>query len=98
MPDYNPWISHHPDRGGNKGGPASVEVPAQSENVSWQTRPALPTDYENALADALTAIFAAGVEQLPEIVERLNRAGPKPPDGGDWTAERFVAEMGRLGI
>lgn len=97
MPDYNPWIDHHPDHGDGKGGPATVEVPGGSENVSWQTRPAVPSEYESALADTLTTIFAADIDAVPQIVEWLNRAGPKPPDGGGWTEERFVAELHRLG-
>lgn len=97
MTDYNPWIRHHPDRHGNKGGPATLEEPDRIENVPWQTRPALPSDYEYALADTLGVVFGAEIDDLPQIVERLNRVGPKPPDGGDWTEERFIAEMRRLG-
>lgn len=98
MPDFNPWISHHPDRGDSKGGPATLELPASTANVAWQTRPASLSEYESALADALGAIFAAEIDDLPQITERLNRTGPKPPEGGIWTEEIFLAEMRRLGI
>jgi hypothetical protein len=97
MLDYNPWLS--PDRleGDNKGSPATLELPDRVENVPWQTRPAIPPDYEGALADALAAIFAAEIYDLPLIVERLNLTGPRPPAGGGWTEERFLAEMSCLG-
>ena len=97
MPDYNPWLSRNPDAGDGKGGPTSLEVPQHIENISWQTRPALPSEYENTLADALSAIFAAEIYDLPRIIEQLQQRGVQPSTGGVWTEQVFRAEMARLG-
>ena len=97
MPDYNPWLSRNSDAGDGKGGPAGLEVPRHIENIPWQTRPALPSAYENALADALTAIFAAEIYDLPRIIEQLRQRGVRPSTGGVWTEQVFRAEMARLG-
>ena len=60
-----------------------------------QGRP--PSDYENALADAIEEAFAEGIWDLPALVERLNRIGVRTPDGNAWTAARFEQEIGRFG-
>lgn len=60
-----------------------------------QTRP--PTAYENLLADAIEAAFAAGIRELPQLVARLNDEGVRAPDGQPWTESRFEAEIKRLG-
>ena len=49
------------------------------------------------MADALTAIFADEVHDLPGIVARLNDAGVPDPDGGRWTESGFEAAMRELG-
>jgi hypothetical protein len=80
-----------------KGDEASIERPDNVQNVCWQTRPAPPTAYENALGDALQAIFAEGIYDLAGIVQRLNQSGVKSPQGGVWTEASFTAEINRLG-
>ncbi len=67
-------------------------------NVAWQTRAAPPTAAENALADALQAIFAEEIYELPHIVERLNAsAWRRPPAPPRWSEASFRAELHRLG-
>ena len=48
-----------------------------------------PSDYENRLGDALEAAFAAGTWELDALVARLNAAGVRTPDGGEWTTSNF---------
>jgi len=64
------------------------------EARQYRTRP--PTAYETALGDALEAMFAAGVRELPDIVRRLNEVGVKAPDGRGWTETLFESEIKRL--
>ncbi|HLU98750.1 MAG TPA: recombinase-like helix-turn-helix domain-containing protein [Thermobifida alba] len=66
------------------------------EPVQARRRPL--TSYENALADELEGIFGSGVHDLPGVVAALNGTGVRPPDGADWTAESFTAEIARLGV
>src|SRR5258706_14324072 len=94
MTDVNPWIAAGPT--GTKGGEHTLETPGAARNVAWQTRAALPSEYENALADALQGIFAAEIYDLPGIVAGLDRAGLKTAAGVAWTEASFVAEMARL--
>ena len=91
----NPWLVSDP--GGNKGGEATLERPGAAVNVVWQSRAAPPTVHERALADALRAIFADDVHDLPGIVARLNRAGLKTASGAAWTEASFVTELARVG-
>ena len=63
-----------------------------------QTRPALPTDEESALADSLMAIFVKGAWELSEVVTQLNRLGPPPVSGGVWTDENLAATLARLDL
>jgi hypothetical protein len=77
-------------------GKGSVERPADAQNIPWQTRPALPSDYENRLGDALEQIFENGATDLPVVVAALNAAGMRSADGQEWTASLFEAEMRRL--
>jgi len=60
----------------------------------YRTKP--PTDYENALGDALETAFAAGVRALPDLVHQLNELGIGTADGQDWTERSFRSEMKRL--
>ena len=66
-------------------------------NIVWQTRSAAPTDYENALGDALEQAFGGGAETLDEVVQALNTQGFRAADGRPWSAASFEAEMARLG-
>ena len=63
----------------------------------WQIGTDKPSDYETKLGDALEAAFTAGHHELPSLVDALNRAGVMAPDGTPWTAERFQADMRKLG-
>jgi hypothetical protein len=97
--DYNPGLTRNRGAGDDKGGPATIELPDKIENISWQTRAAVPTEREQALADALQAIFAAEIYELPAIVEQLNKRKLAAPDGAPaWTEENFRAEVARLGV
>ena len=55
------------------------------------------TPYTKALGDTLEALFDRKIHDLDGIVAGLNDAGVALPDGGRWTAARFMAEMARLG-
>lgn len=93
----NPFLAESAADGETrKGSPQSIQDPQKPENLVWQTRDRVPTAFEDALGYALEKTFAAGIKDLPEIVERLNRDGPKP-DAGEWTEELFQAEIKRLG-
>jgi hypothetical protein len=96
MKDHNPGLAATATD--VKGTPATVELPDRVENLMWQTRPAPPSAAENALADALQAIFNDEIYELPRVLARLNETGVAPPAGAaSWTEENFRAEMRRLG-
>ena len=81
-------------RPGTPGARGAVE---RLENIPWQHRAEPPSEFENHLGDALEAIFASGVEELPRLVEELNKRGLRDRGGAPWTEETFQAEMRRLG-
>jgi hypothetical protein len=93
---YNPFLK--PADPTTKGGELTIEHPATATNIPWQTRPALPTDEENALADSLMAIFVQGAWELSEVVAALNRQGPPPVSGGAWTDDSLAATLARLDL
>jgi predicted transcriptional regulator len=95
--DHNPHLA--PDAAGDdKGNEAGIERPDRVDNVAFQTRRAPPTASENALADALQALFAAEVYDLASVVAGLERRGLAPPAGeARWTEAAFRAELSRLG-
>jgi hypothetical protein len=96
--DHNPNLQPAPHAGGDKGSEAGIERPDRVANIAFQTRGAPPTAAENALADALQAIFAEEVYDLAGIVAGLERRGLKPPAGEPcWTEAAFRAELRRLG-
>jgi hypothetical protein len=74
-----------------------IEHAENAQNIEWQTRPAPPSDYENALGDALVACFEDGIDGLAPLVARLNELAIKTPDGQAWTEENFQAVLARLG-
>lgn len=96
--DYNPymapWEKPTPN---NVAGKGSIEAPGQAPNLIWQNRPAPPTAYEDALANALERVFEDGAETLEQVVAGLNAAGVRLPDGRSWTPALFETEMARLG-
>jgi hypothetical protein len=93
---YNPFLE--PSNTSAKGGEVTIEHPATVANIQWQTRPAPLTDEENALADALVAIFAKEIWDLADVVAALNRMGPSPVSGGRWTDETLTAALARLDL
>jgi len=96
--DHNPNLARPRQANDDKGTEAGIERPDRVENICWQTRPAAPTAAENALGDALQAIFSDEVYELPQIVERLNRMGLAAPAGAAaWTEASLRAELRRLG-
>jgi hypothetical protein len=66
-------------------------------NIVWQNRAAVPSDYENALGDALEKVFAGGADTLEQVVAGLNALAFRTAAGEPWTAQTFTAEMARLG-
>jgi hypothetical protein len=93
-PNLKPWQAPEPN---NVAGKGHIEVPGQAQNIVWQNRLAPPTDYENALGDALEQVFEAGAASVEQVVEGLNGQGFRTPDGTAWTVDRFEREMARLG-
>lgn len=92
--DINPYLQGA--TGDNKGSRETIENEQDPGNIVWQTRDHAPTDYENALGDVLEKIFADGIQELTDVVARLNTDFPKP-DGSAWTEENFQEEIKRLG-
>lgn len=62
-----------------------------------QARQRPSTPHEDLLGDSIERAFATGIHELDELVAYLNQAGPRGPDGADWTTDSFQAEMARLG-
>jgi hypothetical protein len=65
--------------------------------VPHQTRSAPPTEWEDSLADAIEAGFAAGHWELDALVAFVRERGVRDPHGSEWTVESFQAELARLG-
>ncbi len=88
--DYNPYLTKT-----EPGGRGEVEKPS-APNIEWQTRAVPPTKYENSLGDALEKVFAAGAQELPQVIEELNKLGSRDAAGQAWTEASLQAEMKRL--
>ena len=56
-----------------------------------------PTQWQLELASAMESIFAKGTHTLEDLIEGLNGSRVKPPDGGQWTADKYTALMRELG-
>lgn len=67
----------------------------EPENKVWQTRTHPQTDFEKRLAEALEQLFADGVTELDQLIERLNSEGVQDEDGRDWTEQSFRETMAR---
>ena len=93
-PHLKPWHTPAPN---NVAGKGKIEAPGQAANVVWQTRAVAPSDYENALGDALEVVFENGAETPEQVVDGLNQQRMRAPDGQAWTVAHFEAEMARLG-
>ena len=61
-----------------------------------QARERAPTLMEDLLGDSIERAFAAGIHDLPGLVQYLNTAGPSGPNGQPWTSESYQHEMARL--
>ena len=92
-PHLRPWDAPQPN---NVAGKGNIEKPGTATNIIWQHRVALPTDYENALGDALLMCFESGAETLPEVVNHLNMQGVRAKSGSKWTEETLTAELHSL--
>jgi hypothetical protein len=93
-PNLKPWSRSEPNQVAGKG---TIEKPDEVENIIHQTRSTPPTEYENRLGEALTEIFDADIDQLPDVIAQLNKMGVQAPYGVAWTEDSFQAEMKRLG-
>jgi hypothetical protein len=62
-----------------------------------QSRDAEPTAWQMELASAIESIFAKGAHSLDELIAGLNTSRVKPPHGGVWDAESYIALMRELG-
>lgn len=96
---YNPFLDGRvPNQSSRRVIPSDrIERPGEAKNIVWQTRAAIPTTYEDALADALVACFEDGLEEIGPLVQRLNEMGIKATDGAEWSKENFERVMARLG-
>jgi hypothetical protein len=98
--DLNPYLEAYLAPRTNQGGGAGhIFAKAERDLIQWQTRPALPSEYDSTLADALEQIFAQRAYDLPEIVAALNREGVRTPAGEAWTERNFqdtLRELGKL--
>jgi len=92
--DFNPYLTHASRAGDAAKG--AIEKVEGLQNIVWQTRKAVPTDYENRLADQLEQAFAGGIEDLAPLVAKLNELGSRAPDGSAWTEPTFQAYMARF--
>ena len=61
-----------------------------------QARQRAPTTYEDLLGDAIERAFAAGVHDLPALVQSLNDSGLSSPDGSPWTEASYRDAMAAL--
>ena len=96
--DHNPLLKAFlTDARGSDPEKGRIEQVDETQNIEWQTRPAPPSDYENALGDALVACFEEGIDELAPLVKRLNELAVKTPDGAAWTADNFQSVLARLG-
>lgn len=62
-----------------------------------QARQRPPTTYEDLLGDAIERAFAAGIHDLPGLVEQLNQSGLATPSGQPWTEAGYREAMAALG-
>lgn len=97
MKEYNVNLKDRHLSAPQEAGKGKIEMPAEIENVAWQTRGEPPSAYEAALTDALEDLFGKDIDRLPDIVAALNDRKVLAPDGAPWTEESFRIEMKRLG-
>lgn len=98
MTNFNPGLVHRPlPSAEHTAGKGDIERPGAARNLIWQSRSQAPTDFENALGDALETAFDAGAETPTDVVASLNAQGLHTPDGRPWTEDAFLQAMRGLG-
>ena len=96
--DFNPYLEAYQNPRPNKvAGAGQIFDRTDRDLIVWQTRPAVPSEYEQTLADALEQIFSQRAHELPEIVAALNREGIRTPTGEVWTERNFEQTFQQLG-
>jgi hypothetical protein len=96
--DFNPYLEAYRNARPNKaGGGGQIFTGADRDLIVWQTRPAVPSEYEQSLADALEQIFSEKTYELPQVVAALNREGIRTPAGVIWTERNFEQTFQQLG-
>ena len=78
-------------------GAGQIFSEADRDLIVWQTRPAVPSEYEQTLTDALEQIFSERTYELPQVVAALNREGIRTPGGEAWTERNFEETFQQLG-
>lgn len=98
VPDLNPYLEAYRDpRPAPGAGAGHIFATAERDLIMWQTRPAVPSEYERTLADTLEQIFAQKVYDIPGIVAALNAEGVRNPAGEAWTIANFEPAFRELG-
>src|SRR5262249_2485530 len=96
--DFNPYLEAFQNaRPKQVAGGGHIFAGADRDLIVWQTRPAVPSEYEQTLADALEQVFSQKIYDLPEVVAALNREGIRTPDDEAWTERNFEQAFQQLG-
>jgi hypothetical protein len=66
------------------------------ENLTWQTRPAPPNQFEHDLADQLMIAFGAGIDDTTAIAVHFNNNGFRQGNGEPWDSVALEATLSRL--
>jgi len=96
--DFNPYLEAYRNARPNKvGGAGQIFSGADRDLIVWQTRAAVPSEYEQTLTDALEHIFSQKIYDLPGVVAALNHEGIHTPAGDTWTERNFEQTFQELG-
>jgi recombinase-like protein len=96
--NFNPYLETYRNARPNKvGGAGQIFSGADRDLIVWQTRAAVPSEYEQTLADALEQIFSQKIYDLPEVVAALNGEGIRTPAGDTWTENNLEQTFQQLG-
>ena len=96
--DFNPYLEAYQNARPNKvAGVGQIFAGADRDLIVWQTRPAVPSEYELTLADTLEQIFSQRIYGLADVVAALNREGIRTPTGEVWTERNFERTFQQLG-
>lgn len=96
--DFNPYLQRKLSAESLKqGGTGYIESPQDTfMNLVWQTRKAPPDEYQQALSETLSRLFADGVDRIEDIVCSLEASDVRPPGLEHWDENIFLSEMARL--